>query len=88
MTPAMHPALRSVCERFANLREESARLFDGDTDFRDLCEEFQACASTLARLESSASGSERVRREYAALLLRLERELLRYLEAHPDMGQA
>jgi hypothetical protein len=25
-----------------------------------------------------------VRREYAALLLRVERELLRYLDEHPD----
>ena len=56
--------------------------FARDPDFRDLCEEYGACATTVARLEQRESSD--LRREYGALLLRVERELLRYLEEHPD----
>jgi uncharacterized protein involved in exopolysaccharide biosynthesis len=83
----MHPSLRLVNERFQEVREQAIRLFERDETFRDLCEDYEACALTLARLESGTA-SEGLRHEYAALLLRLERELLRYLEEHPEIGKA
>lgn len=79
----MNPSLKLVSERFEQVRARSARLFERDDNFRDLCEDYEACAKTLARLESCPSPGE-MRNEYAALLLRLERELLRYLEAHSE----
>lgn len=80
----MHPSLRFVNERFLLVRERAERLFERDENFRDLCEEYEACAQTVARLESGGPSSEGLRNEYAALLLRIEREMLRHLEEHPD----
>jgi hypothetical protein len=37
----------------------------------------------VARLQNTAEASDAVRKEYAALLLRLEGELLGYLKDHP-----
>jgi hypothetical protein len=77
-----HPSLRLVSARFEQVRGRAAQLFECDDSFRDLCEDYEACATTMARLESG-EGSAEMRNEYGALLLRLERELLRYLEEHP-----
>jgi hypothetical protein len=79
----VHSSLTVVNERFQRVREKAALLFERDESFRDLCEDYEACATTVARLETRGLSSEAMRREYAALLLRLERELLRYLEEHP-----
>jgi hypothetical protein len=57
-------------------------LFERDEDFRDLCDEYVACTETVCRLDSRGLASMAMRNEYGALLLRLEHELLRYLEEH------
>ena len=75
-------ALRLVEERLPQVRDGVARLFGRDEDFRDLCEEYEACVTTLARLGSG----DPLRKEYGMLQLRLEGELLRYLQEHPDRG--
>ena len=79
-----HPSLTLVSERFRPLRDRAVRAFERDLDFRDLCDEYQACVKTLAGHEGSPGSWEAMRREYAALLLRVERELLRYLDEHAD----
>jgi hypothetical protein len=84
----MHPALRAVTERFPNVGQRVAELFEQDESFHELCEEYQTCTHALARLDQAgragkSSGPEGVGKEYAALLLRLEGELIRYLEEHP-----
>ena len=81
---ALQPCLRLVSERFQQVRERATRLFGRDVDFRDLCDEYEACVETVARLQSGGPPSEDMRKEYAALVLRIERELLRYMEEHPD----
>jgi hypothetical protein len=81
---AMHGSLRLVSERFPLLRNEAIRRFTRDETFRDLCEDYEACADTLARFESGGRGPEDLRNEYAALLLRLEHEMLRHLREHMD----
>lgn len=78
--------MRLVSERFEQVRVRVAELFGRSEDFRDLCEDYEACAVTLTRLEAETSSSSDLRNEYAALLLRLERELLRFLEEHRDVG--
>ena len=76
--------LRIVSERFPLLRDQAVRRFTRDETFRDLCEDYETCADTLARFESGGLGPEGLRREYAALLLRLEHEMLRHLREHMD----
>jgi hypothetical protein len=77
----MTPSLRRVSEQFPHLRERVACLFERDEIFRELCEDYEACARALAEQERS----EDLRREYSALRLRLETELLGYLDEaeHP-----
>src|SRR5262245_7526443 len=77
---SIHPAMAAVDGRFPQLRERVVCLFERDENFRDVCEEYEACKETVARLEASDPAPEALRNEYAALLLGLERELLRYLE--------
>jgi hypothetical protein len=73
----MTPSLQLVAEQFPRLRDRVACLFERDLVFRELCDDFEACSEALAR----PSASEDLRREFAALRLRLETELLRYLSA-------
>jgi dsDNA-specific endonuclease/ATPase MutS2 len=81
----MHPALKLVSERLPNVRDEAARLFENDEVFRELCDEYQMCSEVAVQMEEEASEPRRaLRLEYAALRLRLEAELLRYLAEHPD----
>ena len=71
----MTPSLQLVTEQFPHLRERVACLFERDEIFRELCDDYETCARALSRQESN----EGLRREYAALRLRLETELLGYL---------
>lgn len=80
--PAIDPCMKFVCARFDHVREQALSAFARDPDFRDLCEEYGTCARTVERLQEH--GPAALCREYGALLLRLERELLRHLEEHPE----
>jgi len=71
----MAASLQRFCGQFPRLRELVACLFDRDEIFRELCEDYEACARALSEQERN----EDLRREYAALRLRLETELLGYL---------
>jgi hypothetical protein len=84
----MHPSLRLVSERLRQVRDRATRLFEHDLDFRDLCEEYEACVATMTRLQYAGPSSEGMRKEYAALVLRLDRELLRYMEEHADRKES
>jgi hypothetical protein len=75
----MHPALKLVSERLPNVRHQAAQLFESDEVFRELCDEYQMCSETVTRIEGTPAADEALRREYVALSLRLEGELLRYL---------
>ena len=81
----MLTSLRGVSERFPHVRERAAELFEEHETFRELCEEYEMCRMTACRLVEDSESSEALRNEYAALCLRLEGELLRYLE-HPNRG--
>ena len=78
----MHVSLNRVIERFPNVRERAQVQFGRDVDFQDLCEQYRECCDALDRLESRDDSATPLRNEYAALRLRLESELLRYLEEH------
>ncbi len=71
-----HSPLTLVIEHFPDLRNEVACLFEQDDSFRELCEDYEACSQALTRQESN----EALRREYAALRLRLQTELLGRLQ--------
>ena len=71
----MPSSLQLVIEQFPHLRERVACLFEREELFRELCEDYETCADALNRQPAS----EGLRREYSALQLRLETELLRFL---------
>jgi hypothetical protein len=84
----MNPSLKMVSERFESVSGRVARLFESDESFRDLCEDYATCAQTVARFEATTPSSVGMRNEYGALLLRLEHELLRYLEGESDRDES
>jgi hypothetical protein len=67
--------LRLVNEQFPHLKDQVANLFQRDVVFRELCEDYETCTVSFER-----QTTEGLRREYAALRLRLETELLAYLQ--------
>jgi hypothetical protein len=73
----MSSCLQLVRDQFPHLRERVSSLFDGDPVFHELCEDYEACTNALARQPASSG----LRQEYAALQLRLETELLEFLNA-------
>jgi hypothetical protein len=80
--------MRLVMERFPNVRDEAQRLFIRDEAFRELCEEYEVCTRAAERLDGAQLEEAPLRREYAALRLRLEGELLRYLEQDQHPGKS
>jgi hypothetical protein len=80
----LNSSVRLLNERFPHVRDRATCLFEQDETFRELCDDYAACVGTVARLEACGHTSESMRNEYAALQLRLERELLRYLEERPE----
>ena len=77
----MTRSLQLVSEQFPHLRQRVACLFERDAIFRELCDDYEACSRALSQQESS----EDLRREYAALRLRLEAELLSYLHEAEEL---
>ena len=71
----MSSCLQLVSEQFPHLRDRVACLFQRDQLFRELCEDYETCSVALALQRSS----EGLQREYQLLRLRLETELLRFL---------
>lgn len=73
---------RLLAERFPHIQRVALRLLERDETFRELIEEYEACTEAAERLEQGQA-DDAMRKEYAALRLRLESELLRYLQVHP-----
>jgi len=71
----MPACLQLVQGQFPDLRERMAVLFEVDDVFRELCEDYEACTHALSRKPLGG-----LYREYQALRLRLETELLRHLD--------
>jgi hypothetical protein len=79
----MTSSLQLVTEQFPHLRDRVACLFARDQIFRELCEDYEACTQALSRQKTS----EGLQREYIALRLRLETELLRYVQDAAEAGE-
>lgn len=73
-------ALQLVQGQFPHLQERVAVLFEVDDVFRELCEDYEACTIAVSRRPHP----EGFLREYEALRLRLETELLQHLEESGD----
>ncbi len=82
----MTSPLRLVSDQFPLLEGRVAWRFAHDELFRELCQDYEACRETLERLARSEGGQEALRREYSALRLRLETELLGYLQETDEPG--
>jgi hypothetical protein len=72
----MTSSLQLVSEQFPLLRERAALVFECDPVFRELCDDYETCLHALDLQQSSLA----LHHEYSALRLRLETELLGYLE--------
>jgi hypothetical protein len=72
----MTSSLQLVTEQFPLLRERVASLFERDDVFHELCDDYQTCSQALDR----QTACEGLQRELSALRLRLETELLRYVQ--------
>jgi hypothetical protein len=70
--------VKLLLERFPHVQAVSLLLLARHETFRELCEEYEACSEAAERLEHSG-GDDAIRKEYSALRLRLEGELLRYI---------
>ena len=70
--------VRLLAQRFPSIDVLSLQAFERNVTFRELCEEYEACLDAVDR--SAPSTDDAIHREYVALQLRLEGELLRYLE--------
>ena len=77
----LRECLELLRERFPHINGISLRLLERDAPFRELCEEYAACTEVVERLRDSGS-DEAMLREYSALSLRIEGELLGYLVEH------
>jgi hypothetical protein len=75
----MSTCLTLVSNLLPHLKDQVASLFQRDAVFRELCEDYETCTVSLGRQTAEA-----LRREYAALQLRLETELLAYLHNDSD----
>lgn len=76
-----HGCIRLLLERFPHLQAVCVHLLERHETFRDLCEEYEACTEVIERL-TDCEGDDAIIKEYSALRLRLEGELLRYICGH------
>jgi len=74
---------RLLVKRFPHLQLITLRLMVQGEAFRDLCEEYATCTAACERLEQPGADAG-ILREYHALRLRLEGELLWYISQHGE----
>jgi hypothetical protein len=80
----MSSCLKLVSEQFPHLQDRMAQLFERDAVFQELCQDYEACRLAL----SKGPSSDALSREYTALRLRLEYELLRHMsDSEPPGGE-
>jgi hypothetical protein len=73
--------VKLLLQRFPHVQSASLQLLERHETFRELCEEYEVCSEATERLEREQRDPP-LREEYGALRLRLEGELLRYIEEH------
>ena len=74
----MRACLDLLVARYPHIEKAAFLRYERNPTFQELCEEYQACAEAAERL-SRPPRNEPMRAEYAALQLRLEGELLRFM---------
>ena len=82
----MPSSLTLVTERYPQLRDQVARLYQSDETFQELCDELACCLGAIGRLEGEKAGGQALCGEYRALCQRLEAELLRRLREAEATG--
>ena len=82
----MTSSLQVVTDQFPLLKGRVLWRFEHDELFKELCHTYETCLEAIARLEKAGKGQEPLRREYSALRLQLETELLGYLQDTEEPG--
>lgn len=82
-------AIQAVLRRFPSQGEPAGKLYEENDSFRELCGDYRDAVEAFERLETSRRpGDSGLLGEYRALCLRLECELLRYLETGPGSSSS
>jgi len=76
-----------LIQRFPHLQVVSLQLLMQNAAFRELCEEYEVCNRATENLARTGS-DEAMLREYKALRLRLEGELLGYMSQQGGGGES
>lgn len=71
----MSTSLKLVSEQFPHLKDKVVRLFERDAVFQELCHDYEACRHALGQPPASPT----LVHEYVALQLRIEYEMLQYV---------
>ena len=75
------PMLAVVESGFSDHREAIEREFNANEGFRNLCQEYEQCASAVIHWRKSKSPQAAKReQEYSELLLELQEEIMSWLE--------
>jgi len=77
--------LERLLETFPTDQAVVLRLIESDATFREICEEYAACNEAVERLVHGSFDAD-MRKEYLALQLELEGELLRHILEHRSKG--
>lgn len=76
----MEKELDYMIEKFPAYRARLVDLFNGNEDFKSLCDDYWQCNYQLARLHGKVLKEARMENNYKMLRLNLEQEVLQYLE--------
>jgi hypothetical protein len=76
-----HRYVRRLFEVFPADQSAAVQLIESDGRFREVCDEYEACNEAIEHLTRSKFDDD-LRREYCALRLQIEAELLRYILEH------
>jgi len=79
----VHPSIFLVIKRFPDRKGPILKLYQTNTSFQGMCEDYQACTDALTRWNKMESSEAVVRRkEYGGLIQSLESEIKTFLSKY------
>ena len=74
---------RNLTERFPDKESQILQLEAADSDFHDLCRDYEECARVLQRLSKDPLADPQVLGEYQDIKIALEAEALDFIKVLP-----